>query len=109
MEFNDYQYEASKTAVYPDIGSNISYPVLGLAGEAGEICNKVKKIFRDAGGIITNEKREDLSTEVGDVLWYVAALCQELNIEMDDVAQYNLKKLNKRKEKGTLKGEGDDR
>ena len=58
---------------------NLYYAVLGLSGEAGEICNKVKKIMRDDDGEITEEKREQLSKEIGDVLWYVAAACNELS------------------------------
>lgn len=109
MDFSKYQQESRKTAIYPNIGENITYPTLGLGGEGGEICNKVKKIARDQEGVISDANRKDLSKELGDVLWYVAAICSELNISMDDVAEANIAKLNSRKERGTLQGSGDER
>lgn len=109
MELNEYQHRARATAVYPRIGQNLQYPVLGLAGEAGEICNKVKKIERDCGGKITPEIREKILKEVGDTLWYVSMICQELAANLDDVARDNLMKLLDRQSRGVLKGSGDER
>jgi NTP pyrophosphatase (non-canonical NTP hydrolase) len=109
ITFEEYQEEASKTAVYPSIGDNLYYPALGLAGEAGEVCEKIKKIMRDDGGEVSIEKAADLVKEIGDVLWYVAALCEELDICMGTAAAINLAKLKARQEKGTLKGSGDNR
>ena len=103
MTFGDYQIEARKTAIYPD-EHQIVYPALGLAGEAGEVANKVKKMLRD-----NNFKREDVAAEVGDCLWYIAALCRDLNFDMTDLAQRNLAKLNSRMERGTIQGSGDKR
>ena len=103
MTFGDYQIEARKTAIYPD-EHKIVYPALGLAGEAGEVANKVKKMLRD-----NNFKREDVAAEVGDCLWYIAALCRDLNFDMTDLAQRNLNKLNSRMERGTIQGSGDKR
>jgi len=88
---------------------NLYYPTLGLAGEAGEISNKVKKIMRDDCGVVTDEKREDLIGELGDVMWYLAALATELGIDLDEVAEKNIEKLFSRKERGKLQGSGDDR
>jgi len=86
----------------------ISYVGLGM-GEVGEIQNKAKKIIRDHGGHITDEHREDLKGELGDVLWYVAAACKELDLDMNEVAQGNIDKLESRKERGVLTGSGDNR
>lgn len=109
LTFAAYQERAMSTAIYPRRGSNISYPVLGLCGEAGEIANKVKKIERDAGGVISDEVRKAISKEVGDTLWYCAALSFELKLSLEDIARANLEKLAKRKEDGTLGGSGDQR
>lgn len=109
MEFFDYQTKAQTTALYPNVGSNIYYPALGLGGEVGEVLNKVKKIMRDNDGNVTDELREVLKSELGDVMWYVAALASELKINLDDVAQSNIDKLKSRMERGVIKGSGDQR
>jgi NTP pyrophosphatase (non-canonical NTP hydrolase) len=109
MKLSDYQTKARVTALYPDAGSNPYYPALGLGGEVGEVLNKVKKVMRDHDGQITNEFRDDLKKELGDVLWYVAALATELNLNLDEIAEANIEKLYSRKERGVLKGSGDDR
>lgn len=108
MTFNEYQLGARGFAVYPNVGENLIYPVLGLVGEAGELANKVKKIQRDSGAL-TDEIRSALISELGDVLWYVAAVCGELGVRMGDVAEANLSKLAGRLERGTLRGSGDRR
>ncbi|HMP76674.1 MAG TPA: nucleoside triphosphate pyrophosphohydrolase family protein [Kiritimatiellia bacterium] len=108
MKFSDYQAGAAKTAVYPGRGEgNWVYPALGLAGESGEICEKIKKCIRDDGGKMTDERRTLLAKELGDVLWYVATLASELGLSMDDIATGNLAKLAARKTAGTLHGSGD--
>lgn len=109
MDFGTYQKEATKTAVYPHVGNNYTYPTLGLAGEAGEIANKIKKIDRDQGGEITDEVREILKDELGDLLWYIAQLSTELNIELNEISTANLAKLASRKERDVLHGSGDAR
>lgn len=109
MEFKEYQKESKKTALYPDHGNNFVYPTLGLTGEAGEVADKIKKILRDDGGEVSDEKREDIKKELGDVLWYISQLATELNLNLEDVAQENLKKLFSRKERGELGGSGDNR
>lgn len=108
MNFNEYQKQCLDTAIYPNVGSNIYYPALGL-GEAGEICNQIKKVMRDDGGVITESRREKLKGEIGDLLYYCAALCSELKLEMQEVAEYNVEKLNSRKQRGVLQGSGDER
>lgn len=108
MTFEQYQDAAVATAIYGS-GVAVSYPALGLCGEAGEVANKVKKVFRDDGGVVTDEKRTALKGEIGDCLWYVAALCRDLGLSMAEAAAENLAKLAARKEKGTLQGSGDNR
>jgi len=106
--FDDYQTAAVLTAVYPD-DIRILYPALGLAGEAGEVANKVKKIFRDDGGQVTDHRRVQVAKELGGVLWYVAAVCTDLNLNLGDVARENAAILASRQERGTLHGDGDER
>jgi len=110
INFREYQAGAFKTAVYPDKGEgNWTYAGLGLAGETGEISEKLKKAIRDDKGVVTDERRAAIKKELGDVLWYVAALCTELKLDMQEVAEENLAKLAKRKEESKLHGDGDDR
>ena len=103
MNMNDYQRQAATTAIYP-ASVQILYPTLGLAGEAGEVANKVKKIIRDG-----KLDKEAIGSEIGDCLWYIAAICKDLGLKMEDVAQANLDKLSQRQQKGTLSGSGDTR
>lgn len=106
MNINTYQESASKTAIYKD---KIIYPTLGLAGEAGEISNKVKKILRDNSGNLAEDVRQNLISELGDVLWYVAALATDLGVELSEVANKNVEKLHSRKNRGVIGGSGDNR
>lgn len=108
MHLDAYQAEASSTAIYPKQFS-IMYPSLGLAAEAGEVANKVKKIYRDNGGLIDDQIRQAVADEVGDVLWYVACLSKDLNIPLSEIAQRNLDKLKSRLERGVIGGSGDNR
>ena len=87
----------------------LAYTTLGLAGEAGEIANKVKKVLRDSNGVITDEVRKDLAKELGDVLWYWSECCTVLNLSTADVAMLNIERLRDRKERGKLQGSGDNR
>lgn len=103
MRFYEYQEEASKTAIYPE-QYKIVYPALGLAGEAGEVAEKVKKHIRD--GVLNVE---DLKKELGDVLWYLAAIASDLGLNLDDVADANLQKLRSRQARGVIGGNGDNR
>ena len=103
MTLSSYQRAASGTAIYPTQHA-ITYPALGLAGEAGEVANKVKKVIRDG-----KLDKASLKAEIGDCLWYIAALCRDLNVDLGDIAKANLEKLQDRKARGTLKGSGDNR
>ena len=109
MDFNLYQHESRKTAQSVTCDSNITYPTLGLVNEAGEFAGKVKKIFRDKNGVISDADREALKAELGDVLWYLTQLCTELNLSLEDVAKANLEKLFSRLERGKISGDGDTR
>ena len=109
MDLNTYQEQARSTAIYPNLGSNIIYPSLGICGESGEIAEKVKKIVRDDGGVITDAKRDGIALELGDLLWYVSQLAAEIDYSLEDIAQMNLDKLFSRKERGVIAGSGDNR
>ncbi len=109
MKFDEYQTKSRKTAKYPVIGHAVIYPTLGLANEAGEVAGKIKKVFRDKGGVIGEAEREALKSELGDVLWYLAQTCTELEISLDEVAEHNIEKLYSRLERGKIGGEGDTR
>ncbi len=109
MDFNKYQKLARKTAIYPHIGNNLSYPTLGLCGETGEVAEKVKKLFRDSEAKMTPEIKHSLIKEMGDVLWYLSAMASELETDLNEVAEMNVKKLKERYEKNSLHGSGDNR
>lgn len=118
MYVDDYQYEAHKFADY-NVG-NITdgsssneadwlYPVLGLAEEAGEAAGKFAKAIRDDNGKISEERKEDIVKELGDVLWFVAELATQLDVSLEEVMKLNLKKLHSRKERNVIHGSGDNR
>lgn len=107
LTFAAYQQKALSTAVY-DPQHNVIYPALGLANEAGEVLGKIKKVLRDNDGEFA-EYIDDIAAELGDVLWYIATLADDLGIELPYIAQANLNKLSLRQERGTLQGSGDDR
>lgn len=107
-DMNDYQRLASTTAKYP-AHTGLVYTVLGMASEAGEVAGKLKKAIRDEGGEISPERREQLLSEVGDVLWYVAMVAMELGSSLSAVAEANLDKLLDRDTRGVIGGDGDTR
>jgi NTP pyrophosphatase (non-canonical NTP hydrolase) len=109
MTLNEYQEKAWLTAKYPNIYNNLIYPTLGLAGEAGEIANKVKKIQRDDNGILTLNRREQLIEEIGDALWYIAAMATEIGTSIEAIAIRNVEKLEGRLHNNSINGEGDER
>lgn len=110
MKFSDYQQQAIKTALYPKVaGHSWVYPALGLANEAGEVTGKLKKVIRDNDGIVDDQRRKDIAKELGDVLWYLAQVATELEINLDEVAEANIAKLASRQARGTLGGDGDNR
>ena len=109
MLLSDYQSRSRATAVYPAAGDNLLYPTLGLCGEAGEVAEKVKKMVRDDGGVLSEERRAALAKELGDVLWYVAQIATEAELDLDEIADDNLAKLLSRQQRQVLQGSGDDR
>lgn len=109
MTFKEYQEKSRVTAIYPNLGKNYIYPTLGLSGEAGEVAEKIKKVIRDNNGIISNEKKQEIKKELGDVLWYVSQIASEINLSLDDIANENIKKLYSRLERNKLSGDGDNR
>ena len=109
MDFDNYQIEARKTAIYPNKDKNFIYPTLGLVGESGEVAEKVKKILRDKNSSFDYESKIAIKKELGDVLWYLSNLCDELDFSLNEVAEENLEKLNNRLSRGKISGSGDDR
>lgn len=105
---DEYQQKARLTAIYPDIGDNLWYPTLGLCGEAGEVAEKVKKVYRDFGGDAEPNKVA-IVKEMGDVMWYLANIASELGINLSHIATENLRKLEDRTQRNTLHGYGDNR
>ena len=108
MTLNEYQQHALETAIYPE-ESRIIYPTLGLTGESGEVADKVKKVIRDAGNKFTEEKKCEIMKEIGDVLWYCAALSHDLGFDLETVAQTNVDKLHSRMVRDEIHGNGDNR
>lgn len=109
MDFHTYQQLSRQTARYPDAGHNTTYPTLGLCGEAGEVADKIKKVMRDRGGVFDPEVRDDLRLELGDVLWYLAQLATELELDLEEIAAANLAKLASRAARNVIGGSGDRR
>lgn len=103
MTFEEYGKAALSTAIYPQ-EQKIIYPALGLAGEAGEVAEKIKKKIRDGAYF-----PQDVAKEIGDVLWYCNALAHDIGYSLEEIAQMNLSKLASRKQRGVIKGSGDDR
>ena len=110
MELNEYQKQALTTALYSE-KYKIIYPALGLGNESGEVLGKIKKWLRgdDGDGVMGEERREALKGELGDVLWYLAVLARDLDFSLDDVAKSNIEKLQSRKDRDAIKGDGDKR
>jgi len=109
MELNEYQRKALETAIYPNRGKNVNYALISLFGECGELANKIKKIIRDDKSVITDEKRDEIKDELGDILWYLAALVYEFGFDLEDIAERNLFKLKDRRKRNVVKGSGDKR
>ncbi len=108
MDVKEYQEIIKKTAVFPkEIG--VPYCTMGLCGEAGEVAEKVKKLYRDREGLVTPEFRKDIKKELGDVVWYVTALANEFNLTLEEILEANYNKLIARRETNTLHGSGDNR
>jgi len=111
--FNNYQDDAGTTAIYPDAGTGsdtaLSYVLLGLIGEIGELANKYKKVLRDNNGVLTSEVRDTLGDELSDCCWYIARLATELDYSLGDIANHNIAKLRDRNVRGVIGGSGDNR
>ena len=103
MDFNQYQEKTSETAKYPQ-DTPLQYLALGITGEAGEIAEKIKKKERDG-----NLDKEELSKEIGDVIWYLAQLADQLDKDLGSIAEQNIEKLQDRKERDKISGSGDNR
>jgi len=108
-KYGSYQEQSRRT--YSDIKTDdpIVYPTLGLINEAGEVAGKIKKIFRDRNGEITEADRQALKDELGDVLWYLTQICTNLGLTLEEVAEANLDKLFSRQARGVIGGDGDKR
>ncbi len=109
VEFAQYQQKAKQTARYPVIGHAVIYPTLGLTNEAGEVSGKIKKIFRDKEGVISEADLDALKGELGDVLWYLSQVSTELGLSLNEIAEHNIAKLLDRQLRGKIQGEGDNR
>lgn len=109
MTFNEYQQYVNSMKIYPST-YRVVYPALGLAGEAGEIAEKVKKWIRDEGAqAMTDDRAEAILSELGDPLWYIAALASDMGYTLQQVVDANVAKLSSRKDRGVLQGSGDSR
>lgn len=106
MQLDEYQKRAHDTAVYP-ANHSVPYLALGLAGEAGEVANKVKKVLRD--GRPLEAVKHDLALELGDTLWYLSEFAAKLGFTLSQIAAMNLDKLDERRRTNTIKGNGDER
>jgi NTP pyrophosphatase (non-canonical NTP hydrolase) len=102
-DFDEYQDFTRTTAIYPT-NSPLGYLALGLNGEAGEVADKVKKWLRD--GFIDHGA---IAKELGDTLWYLARLADEIGFSLSQVAEMNVDKLTSRQTRGVLGGSGDNR
>lgn len=108
MKLNEYQNATLATAVYPRDNA-ITYCALGLCGEAGEVAEKIKKVIRDENSDFSPGKRQEIALELGDVLWYISQLADEIGYPLDEIAEMNIDKLRSRQERSRLHGSGDDR
>ena len=108
MDLNEYQKRAMEIAKYPS-EYDVIYPALGLTGEAGEVADKVKKVISDNHGLFDDKRKVEIAKELGDVLWCIAAMSNDLGYDLDTIANMNIAKLSSRKERGVIGGEGDNR
>ena len=109
-ELNEYQRRALETWLHTnDTGYNIIYPTLGLCGESGEVAEKIKKLLRDHGGFLDSEMKRSIALELGDVFWYLSTLAYELGFSLQEIAEMNYEKLQSRKKRNKIHGDGDNR
>lgn len=108
MDFNEYQQKALSTAIYPE-DMAISYCVMKLAGECGELAEKVAKAYRDEDGHFSPERIQAIKKEHGDIQWYLANIAELFGFTMEESAILNIEKLADRQARGVLQGDGDER
>lgn len=104
----EYEIAALETAKYSE-DLRLIYPTLGLNGEAGEVAEKVKKLYRDHGGVLTDDYKAEIVKEIGDVLWYCVATCRDIGVSLEDCMAMNISKLKSRNDRGKISGSGDNR
>lgn len=112
INLNNYQQQAKRTWNPPNERPkilNLAYLALGLPNEAGEVAGKIKKLIRDNNCVLTEETRSAIADELGDTLWYLSMLCEELELTLEDVAARNIEKLSSRLQRGVINGNGDNR
>ena len=108
LQFSDYCKAAASTDRYPNECKPWVY-ALGLTGEAGELADKIKKVYRDKGGVFKQEEREAIVKELGDVLWYLTRLGATLGFSLEQIAEITVETLADRAKRGKIGGSGDDR
>ena len=109
MNLNDYQAAALRTSNPRTKNNELFHLILGLVGETGEVAEKFKKWVRDNDSDELSVDREDLTKELGDILWYVAVLADYFDLKLEDIAVTNVAKLADRQARGRLGGSGDRR
>jgi len=109
MHFSDYQKQSRLSAIYPQMGQNFTYSLIGLVGETGEVAEKIKKLIRDKQGKLDNDYRAEIKKEMGDILWYFSQLATDLSIDLEDLVKTNLEKIKSRQTRNQIHGSGDNR
>jgi len=110
MNLTEYQEKAKKTDLHTKVEANeLDYYLLGLASETGDVLGRIKYVYRDLGGKVNSTEKEKIKKELGDLLWYLSAICDRFDFSLEDVAELNLKKLSNRMQNNTLHGEDPNR
>ncbi len=113
MDFREFQIESRKTDVGTSAQDNLKpgwlYYALGISGEAGELTEKIKKLFRDKKGEVDQEFLDSVIKEMGDILWYMGRLADTFGIDFNLIAETNIIKLLDRMEHDKIHGDGDNR
>lgn len=94
---------------YGDVSSKLMAQILGLVGESGEVAEKFKKILRDKNGELSENDKNEIAKELGDILWYVTSVSHLIGFSLEDIAKKNNEKLLSRKDRNQIKGVGDNR
>lgn len=110
MDPQDYLEFTRTTRCKMNVNKEMVLPILalGLAGETGEVCDKLKKLIR-VGASMETVDRHSIKKELGDVLWYLTSIADELGFTLDGVMAANVDKILGRLKRNTLFGSGDDR